>query len=207
MSDARAADARDRLREEIAQKWGAVARERLRLVEAGGGWWTASFPDSGEQAEAISPPGCYPTEKSIFIAASASWGPPEILAKLEAEFAAGNRRALWDAIAVCAQWEYAMPPWVRRALIGAWSAGEWFEIRSWDSVFGPFRPKSLHAKTARRRSALRWPLHQCVRELSEKSGEPKDEQLFALIAKHFRIPGFGATTCKNLYYSSQAPAG
>lgn len=65
----------------------------------------------------------------------------DFLAAYERLYQAGDKAALFDAVAHCASYRLPVPEWARSALLSAHAAKAQLEITDWKDVFGDARPR------------------------------------------------------------------
>jgi hypothetical protein len=107
----------------------------------------------------------------------------------------GTKRALWDMLAYCAAYRWALPLWAADAISDADLRYETGKLRSWDKVFGrPFPGKTRKGSSTRAQGPR---VYEEVNRL-HRDGHPIDEALFEKVAK---ILGIGSPgTIRRLYY-------
>tara|TARA_R100001509_G_scaffold160406_1_gene128165 strand:- start:1182 stop:1934 length:753 start_codon:yes stop_codon:yes gene_type:complete len=84
-----------------------------------------------------------------------------LLPELEAEHAAGDSKALFSALAVCARLGLPLPEWAGNAVIKAHTQASNYEISSWDHAFGaPYKKGAKIAQLRIRKKKERFAVEQ-----------------------------------------------
>ena len=136
-----------------------------------------------------------PTPPELEAAVSAAT--ESALDALRSMFELGDRRALMDAIRVCARRAIVMPEWVQDAYIDAHDKVLNCRVSSWDEAFGAPMRKGAHLAAERKRRVLMPRVWNEV-NLARQQGCPVDEALFERVGKHL---GLGKTLVSEYYYS------
>jgi len=120
------------------------------------------------------------------------------LPELERRFAAGDKRALLEAVLHCMVGRGRKAPiWVRLAFANAYTDVTYYaKFGSWDDVFGKPWPKG-HREQAQRRAKLRLYVWQRIRELHDHHARGIDNNLFEEVGEEF---GVGGRQAKEMYY-------
>jgi hypothetical protein len=116
-------------------------------------------------------------------------------------YAAGDKRALWQAVVYCAAHRIPLWDWLGDGLLLIDNAAEAGEIRSFDDVFG--KPWGRGQRRGRQSWAKRYKVFDAVRKAATgggtlKAGEelPINNKLFDQVAKKFK---FKRSTVGRLY--------
>jgi len=131
-------------------------------------------------------------------AAARSWLATELQA-CERDFLDGDRMALAHAIAVCATLGKTLPKWAARAYVAGYSAIIHYRSESWESIFGPTKPKGKHLAALRKQSEKSLSIWQEILRQHE-AGTPIDDQLFEEVG---RANGIGKTVAKSYFAAAK----
>lgn len=126
------------------------------------------------------------------------WAALQEMGCLRAAHEQGDRRAVLEALHLCAVHSLPLPGWVAQAYANAYMMVRLGEARSWDDVFGPAIPKGAHlsrVKKERKALAVYWEVYRRHAE-----NEPIDDLLFESVGKPL---GLGKTSTSDLYYSAK----
>lgn len=117
------------------------------------------------------------------------------IARFRAEFEGGNRKALFDAIAVCAMSGLPLPTWAAHAFTAGYKKVDEYEVGSWDEAFG--RPYAKGTKLCARRSEhlLRIDVYDAIR--NAMAAGVKTPRVFDVVGAAFRI---SSSTTRDYYY-------
>jgi hypothetical protein len=118
-------------------------------------------------------------------------------ATLKAQYEAGDRRALWQAIVFFAAHHPQMWDWLAAEIVAVDLLAEDGKLATWNDVFGqdPWRLWDGQQR-GKQTFGRRWEVYNCVRS-RWASGEAIGDRLFEEIGVHL---GLSKTTVSNLYY-------
>jgi hypothetical protein len=118
------------------------------------------------------------------------------LEKEKERYEQGDKAQLLYWLNYCITNHKPMPAWLEEAFQKAYHAGQIYEIKSWDEVFGKPPKKGARQAIECRNMKISEPLFYRVRD-RYVAGEPMDEGLFDRVGAEFGISG---TVAKDLYY-------
>jgi hypothetical protein len=119
-------------------------------------------------------------------------------ARSQKKFEAGDRDVLLYFVDCCFRNNRPVPDWARKAFSAACQRVWWYEVKSWDEVFGRPLKKGEHLAAARRKVKLARDIWWEVKiRHDEGAGEPITKELFDSVGKKFKI---GGTTAAEIYY-------
>ena len=130
--------------------------------------------------------------------AARSWQAAELKA-CERDYRNGDRMALAHAVAVCATLRRALPKWAARAFVAGYSGIINYRSDSWDSIFGPAKPKGQHLTALRTQSQKSLNVWGQI-QLRHEAGTPIDDELFEAVGKE---NGIGKTVAKRYYAAAK----
>lgn len=133
------------------------------------------------------------------------WEALQSLPRLEERFRAGNRFALFQAVAACARCDLQMPTWVARGFLRGYDAVVNLRMGSWDEAFGRPYPKGMHIAKGRLRRLKRFQVYsaaKCI--LACEPATPIDERLFERVGKDC---GVSRSVANQLYYEAKRSLG
>ncbi|HLQ13286.1 MAG TPA: hypothetical protein VK130_08580 [Steroidobacteraceae bacterium] len=137
------------------------------------------------------------------------WCLAVIVPNLSEQYEAGNNKALFTAIDLCAIHDFRLPAWVRDGFHCGYEAVNDFKLNSWDKAFGLPHGKHANLAAMRRRRALRFDVLMAVRALheSDPTRYPIGDYTFGEVGKQSRFHKNGraisASTVRNLFYEGQ----
>ncbi len=124
----------------------------------------------------------------------------EDIERLEKAYAKGNKRALFDAISYCADFDLVMPAWVSRAFIEGWFKVVFCGVGSWDEAFGKPYPKGKHLGEMQKDAEARFGILSRVEELRADEGAALGDDLFERVGQEFNM---SKTRANRLYYEAK----
>jgi hypothetical protein len=129
-----------------------------------------------------------------------SWRASELPA-CERDFRNGDRMALAHAIAICASASprRALPKWAALAFVAGYSGIIHYRSDSWESIFGPARPKGQHLAALRKESQKSLEVWSEI-QLRHEAGTPIDDELFEAVGKK---NGIGKTVVKEYFAAAK----
>lgn len=121
-----------------------------------------------------------------------------------AEYEAGNKVALMQAIHVCGIDRIPLPDWVASAYSRCFESVRMARAKSWDDVFGKPFPKGSNLIAIHKRRKHQWDLVNRIRLIRESEpGTALDAALFERVGKEF---GLGRSLAQDYYYEAKQHA-
>jgi hypothetical protein len=126
----------------------------------------------------------------------------------------GDKGVILRCVHRCLSWDVPLPEWLWTAFDAAYQKARFFEIDSWDDVFGTIVPKRTQRKAAERRRKLAGQVYAFVQQ-RHASGHPMDREMFEIAAKEVGLPrrrgkrgGLSdpSSTAMDYYYKQKAIA-
>jgi hypothetical protein len=123
---------------------------------------------------------------------------------LQANFEAGDNRALLTAVAVCARDGMTVPPWAAEAFYARYAEWARFEVRTLDEAFGVKRKGSRLANLAFQEKIKESVILKAY-QLHAKDGLPLGDELFDCVGASVRPKISGAAVKKIIYAKNNEP--
>jgi len=110
-------------------------------------------------------------------------------------YRSGDRRALMTALMWCMRNGWAIPAWIKRAMLKA----DALNPKSWDEALGSPTPKGQHHHRLTREKMVSFILYSKIEKL-RKDRRPVGQGLFEEVGKKF---GMSGSLARNLYYKEK----
>jgi len=114
----------------------------------------------------------------------------------------GDKRAVLDALDICLFNSLSIPKWCSKAFVAAMYKIQYYEVKSWNDVFGKPYPKGTGARAERMKLDGLW-IYKAV-EARSKKGEAIGRRLFENVGIELGVErGYGCgsgTTIERTYY-------
>lgn len=124
----------------------------------------------------------------------------------EEKYKLGDKRAIMKELHLCLAGDKPLPKWLRSALLRAVMRATFFDIDSWDDVFGPpcvtdaGRPARGKTRIAmQRKQPIIFRIYDRIEQLKAE-GKAVDRKLFEKVAAE---NGVGRAQVEQLYYSNR----